>query len=347
VTDLAGGATAAGLAQMIAGNGVTVSNVTYTGNAVAAGTFTGGADALGMDSGVVLSTGTAKGVVGPQQPGSFTGQHPPQPGDADLNALAGAATLDASVLQFDFVPQGDLVTLQYVFGSNEYNAFVNSAYHDQFGIFLNGQDVALVPGTGDPVGVNSVNLQTNAQYFVNNAGPKDPAPAAGPLRDTQLPGFTVVLTVTAHVDPGQTNHLKLAIANTGDPNVDSDVFFQASSLSADTVRPTHPLRYIVNTEGSTLTWEAPLQMVTPPATTGQPTALLPTLTPDVVANASGVTASGVPFINLPSGSNAAPPTGSNVAQPPQTIYLPIQFPKTLKKPLSTVLDNFEVLISQA
>jgi len=337
VTDMTGGLAAADLAKTLTGSGVSVSNVSYTGNAVAAGVFSGGADAIGIDSGVVLSTGTATGVIGPQQPGSFTGPHANQPGDANLDSLAGTGTMDAAVLQFDFVPKGNMVTFQYVFGSDEYNAFVGSAYHDEFGIFLNGKDVALVPGTSDPVSINSVNLQTNAPYYINNAGAGDPSPAAGPLRNTQLSGLTVVLTVTASVTAGQTNHVKIAIANTGDHLVDSDVFFKASSLSAETIRTMHPLRYIVSADGKTTQGEVRLQLTTPPSSTGPVTVYLPTLPADVVANASGVTAAGVPYISVPGGFNPS--------LPEQTIQVPIHFANPLKTPPSALLENFEAIIS--
>ena len=54
------------LAQMLAGPGVTVSNVTFTGATVAGGSFTGGlADGLGIASGVILSSGNIANAVGP------------------------------------------------------------------------------------------------------------------------------------------------------------------------------------------------------------------------------------------------------------------------------------------
>ncbi len=142
-------------------------------------------------------------------------------------------THDATVLEFDFVPKGSTLTFSFVFGSEEYNEFVNSI-NDVFAFFLNGNNVALVPGTNTPVSINNVNLTTNSQFYINNAlaGGSDPTPATPPLLDTQLDGLTTVLTVTAAVNSGVTNHIKLAIADASDGILDSDVFIKSGSFSA-------------------------------------------------------------------------------------------------------------------
>ena len=59
-------------------------------------------------------------------------------------------------------------------------------------------------------------------------------PAAGPV-DTEMDGLTVVLTATAQVNANQTNHIKLAIADAEDDQLDSNVFIKAGSLSSSTL----------------------------------------------------------------------------------------------------------------
>jgi len=54
-------------------------------------------------------------------------------GRSGLTVLAGIATFDAAVLNFDFIPDSDTVQFQYVFGSEEYNEFVGSPFNDVFG----------------------------------------------------------------------------------------------------------------------------------------------------------------------------------------------------------------------
>ena len=78
-------------------------------------------------------------------------------GDADLTALAGYPTYDAVDLTFSFTTPDSNVFFNYVFASTEYFTYVNTQYNDAFGFFLDGVNLALVPGTNTPVAVNNVN----------------------------------------------------------------------------------------------------------------------------------------------------------------------------------------------
>jgi hypothetical protein len=258
VSDLDNGATTNGLAQALVGTGLTVSNVTYTGANRAAGTFTGGTGIIGFDSGIVLDSGAvqtystdpacSQGVEGPNTCYEPTAANPAGgpdgednstafglPGDPDLSALDGDPTFDASVLQFDFVPSFSTVQFSYVFSSEEYSDFANTQFNDVFGFFVNGTNCALVPGTNEPVDVNSINdgndqpggdtTPNNPQFFVNNVPP---------TLNTQMDGLTTVLTCSANVNPGVTNHMKLAIADGSDDVLDSAVFLQGQSLVSGT-----------------------------------------------------------------------------------------------------------------
>ncbi|HVZ80521.1 MAG TPA: choice-of-anchor L domain-containing protein [bacterium] len=233
------------LVQSLMGIGLTYSNVTYQGNGSSAGTFTGGSAIVGFPSGIVLSNGAAASVKGPPVIGG-TSTCNSLPGDADLAVLAGtspASIFDASVLQFDFIPTYNTITFQYVFASDEYNQFIG-AFDDVFGFFLNGVNVALVPGTTTAVSVNTVNNCVNPAYFIDNSGGQSNGvcsvtkPSAG--LNTTMWGLTTVLSVTASVNPGVTNHIKLAIGDAGDCNLDSNVFIQANSFSSGpTATPTN------------------------------------------------------------------------------------------------------------
>ena len=68
------------------------------------------------------------------------------------------------------------------------------------------------------------------EFFINNDlndGGTQPL-----LELIQADGLTKVLTVQAAVQPGATYHLKLAIADLGDRNLDSWVLLKGKSLSA-------------------------------------------------------------------------------------------------------------------
>lgn len=230
VTDLTTD-TAEDLAQSLVGEGISISNVTYTGHVRGAGRFSGMGPAVGFASGIVLSSGSVtevpeegfeSSVVGPNTDDGITGAMD-QPGDEDLTALIEDPTNDAAVLELDFVPQSDQVTFNYVFGSDEYLEYVAS-YNDVFGFFVNGENCATVDD--QPVSVNNINTTENTDLFRNN-DPNEPGPAT---IDAEMDGLTTVLGCTASVEAGTTNHLKLAIADARDSILDSVVFIEAGSF---------------------------------------------------------------------------------------------------------------------
>ncbi|MDQ1697643.1 MAG: hypothetical protein QOJ03_2996 [Frankiaceae bacterium] len=239
-----GSVTASDLAAALAGSGVTISNATVTGSADGIGSFSGGTDVIGIDSGVALSTGflgtpnetcTSNSLLGPNDVSNASCSND-TPGDADLDALVPTATLtaDAAVIEFDVVPETSKLVFNYVFGSEEYNEFVNTDFNDVFGLFVNGQNCAVVPGTSTPVAVNNVNGgnpigtgASNSEFFRDN----DPADFSGSAPyDTQLDGLTTQLECSASVEPGTTNHVKLGIQDVGDTSYDSVVLIKAGSF---------------------------------------------------------------------------------------------------------------------
>jgi len=227
--------------ELLAGSsGITASNINYTGAQVASGTFTGGAGILdsaipgaNFGSGLVLTSGDAHNVIGPNN-STAAGTNVGTAGNTTLDGLIpGYSTHDAAVLTFDFVPTGNFVTFKYVFGSEEYNEWVNSAYNDVFGFFINGVNYALIPGTSTPVSINNVNCghssgatpgsnPSNCGYFIDNYGA---------TLNTQLDGLTTVLSLVAPVISGATNTMFIGIADAGDHILDSAVFLQAGSFT--------------------------------------------------------------------------------------------------------------------
>jgi hypothetical protein len=248
VQDLNHGVTAPDLANALVGTGVTISNVTYTGANNAAGAFAGGTGIIGFDSGVILGSGRVQTTADPHDPCSKGVEGPNEcdanttenftPGDLQLDALSGFTTFDAAILEFDFVPQFSTVQFSYVFSSDEYNEFVNSEFNDVFGFFVNGTNCATVGDPPQPVSINTINggnpfgtSATNPSLYRNN-DPDDPGP---PTIDTEMDGLTVVLTCSATVNAGTSNHMKLAIADASDDVLDSNVLIRAGSLVSGTV----------------------------------------------------------------------------------------------------------------
>jgi hypothetical protein len=151
------------------------------------------------------------------------------PGDTDLDGLIpGFFTLDATILEFDFETAGGDVFFNYIFASEEYNEFVDSEFNDVFGFFLNGVNIALIPGTTTPVSINNVNLGVNSAFYNNN----DPSDLGTPTPfNIEYDGFTTKFTAQALGLGAGTHRIKLAIADAGDRVLDSAVFIQAGSFS--------------------------------------------------------------------------------------------------------------------
>ena len=230
---------------LLAGSsGITFSNASLTGAANGAqnGTFSGGNSAsLGFDTGITLSSGNVSDLsLASNGADSGANSDMGQPGDTNLDTIVSPnSTQDASVLSFDFVPAGDNVEFSYVFGSTEYNGYVNTQFNDVFAFYVNGTNYALVPGTNTPVSINNVNCggpttvppgtnPTNCDYFVNN---RNPDGSVGANELINLGGMTQVFSFVAPVTANQTNSMYLAIADTSDHVLDSAVFIAGGSFS--------------------------------------------------------------------------------------------------------------------
>lgn len=243
--------------------GVVISNETLTCDSVSNGLFSGISN-LGISNGVVLCNGQvdsiagAGGIMGPAS--VFASYSSNLVGDSDLNMLVTGTTYDACKLELDLQPVGNFIEFEYVFGSEEYTSFTCTAFNDVFGFFLSGpgisgpysnnsKNLALVPGSSTcPVAISTIfcpNMagccNTTQTCFGNTSG-------CGMFNATNntcaffvcnatgqtvsYNGFTVPLTIHESVIPGQTYHLKLAIADKSDHVLDSGVFLKANSLKS-------------------------------------------------------------------------------------------------------------------
>ena len=206
-----------------------VGTPTLTGNSSCAGIFTGGRLAVpnGVlpgpdidfpDEGIVISTGLPKALAFQT---SYRKSHDlGSAGDADLDALLTTSTThEACALEFQFECSVDPceISFDYVFGSEEYLEFVASPYNDVFAWFLNGKNIAIVPGTDDFVSVDTINDVVNSQYYVNN----DPWQPPVPFPKLEADGFTIPLQATGLASSKSVNTMKLVIADNADTALDS------------------------------------------------------------------------------------------------------------------------------
>ncbi len=237
---------------VLLGDGVEAFNVTYTGGISQLGYLTQGEDSFSIASGLVLSTDASENLecsintcddcLG----GAFA--------DPDLLDIANSvppmigqnftvtSVNDGCVLEFDFVSGGDSISFNYVFGSDEYETWINTQYNDVFAFFLSGPgitgpfdspagfpdgavNIAGVPDTDPilPITISSVNSGTNAVYYEDNQGGTDVC----------INGYTVPFTAEYAVQCGATYHIKLAIADGSDIALESIVVLEEGSFSSN------------------------------------------------------------------------------------------------------------------
>jgi gliding motility-associated-like protein len=271
--------------DVLLGQNVTVSNITFNGGSPnVVSTAVGGFDCancnLAIPSGFAMSTGDVAGLVGPNNSSSYAGTGTGGLGGSDPDLISLATELGSNpnindwvIIEFDFIPLGDTIQFQYIWGSEEYSEWVNSSFNDIFGFFISGpgisgpysnnsQNIALVPGTSSPVAINSINNGTantgpctSCEYY-NQDGQYGNLAADAPEHTDpyymQLDGYTDILTATAIVQCGETFHIKLAICDTGDSGYSSAVFLQRDSFSSNLVVQTSLELEAGGPEGNTM-----------------------------------------------------------------------------------------------
>jgi len=224
---------------------VSVSNFSASGGNFSAGEmsfgyFNANGSVFPFQEGIVLSTGKLSSVIGPNTNFSDSGIGMGWNGDSDLNtALSLTNTFNATVLEFDFIPNANTISFDYIFASEQYllNPTANQCnYTDGFAFLLKEatatsyQNLALVPGTTIPVRVNTVRGSgticpaANQTYFdAFNTG----------TYPTTYDGQTKILTAQAAVIPGTLYHIKLVIADEGNARFDSGIFLKAGSFVSE------------------------------------------------------------------------------------------------------------------
>lgn len=222
------GTTAIDMANEIFGNGVTVTGATYYGDIDSAGLYSGGdSTAPGVtpgDTGVIMSTGNAEDFTNSSgQSNQNTNTSTNTSGTSNFsqyNNAAGGTIYDGSTLDIDFIPDTNILTMQFVFSSEEYPEFANSIYQDFFGVWINGTLVEHDVGDGE---TDPFNISTTNNINMYNDNTND-------AFNTEMDGFTITLTLTMVVNAGETNSMRIAIADVGDSQYDSNVLIAGDSV---------------------------------------------------------------------------------------------------------------------
>ena len=220
------------------GTGVNVLDVQYVGDNEAVGLFENGTGDIGIERGIVMSTGQAEFATQNENLlASF--EYNTMNVDPDIDQIATDMAWDLCQYRITFIPSFDTLRFNYVFASEEYPDFVCSAFNanDVFGFFISGpgyagpyenggENIALVPGTGQPVSIGTVNNggplcpPQNVQFYNDNDGSATFAYGA----------YLDIFTATAVVMPCDTYEIKLSLADVADALFDSAVFLEAKSF---------------------------------------------------------------------------------------------------------------------
>lgn len=221
-----------------------VSNISVSGWAFLNGNSYGYFDANGssfpFQDGVIISTGRAASAVGPNA--NLLSEGPTNwSGDTDLqNAINENNTINATVIEFDFLPFANKVSFEYIFSSEQYlsNPSPNQCnFSDGFAFLLreasssNYINLAVVPGTNIPVkiptvrGAGTICPPANQMFFDAFNGNEHP---------TNFNGQTKILKAESAVVPGILYHIKLVIADQGNNLYDSAIFLGGGSFSVET-----------------------------------------------------------------------------------------------------------------
>ncbi|WP_257018488.1 choice-of-anchor L domain-containing protein, partial [Winogradskyella pacifica] len=196
--------------------------------------FSNGTD-FPFEDGLLLTSGDASNAAGPNNVTLSDGTAA-WPGDDSLDSAVGVNSLNATSIQFDFIPLADSITFQFFMASEEYNmGSFECNYSDAFAFLLtdssgNVTNLAVLPNSNDPILVTNVHPDNgewcggaNEQYF------------GGYIPDGQPPiafdGQTRIFTARAPVVSGETYTIKYVIADDGDNQLDSGVFIKAGSFN--------------------------------------------------------------------------------------------------------------------
>ncbi|HSD13186.1 MAG TPA: choice-of-anchor L domain-containing protein, partial [Flavobacterium sp.] len=201
--------------------------------------FNSNSSGFPLGQGLIISTGRASSAVGPNT--TLLSEGPTNwPGDSNLEQAIGESnTINATIVEFDFVSVTNYMSFNYIFSSEQYLSNPNSNqcnYSDGFALLIrkstnfNYQNLGVVPETTIPVKVTTVRgpgticPPANVEYFDAFNGSNHP---------TNYNGQTTIMNAEADIEPGVTYHVKLVIADQGNNLYDSAIFIGGNTFTND------------------------------------------------------------------------------------------------------------------
>jgi hypothetical protein len=235
-------------------SGITILNAGYTGDYNQFARFSNPISAFPLSSGIVVTNGNASFATS-SNTGNDGDDSPSSTGanvifNTDLANLVPGQNITqygTIILEFDFKIEGQILSLNYGYASDEYNYCANNSYADPMGIFISGGNISghvnIAKIGSANVNVNTINGCINNSLYINNCRTNTQqqcngscgAPS-GDIREIPYNGFTKKLTATYTLpvcDPNTVYHLAISICNATDNNRDSGIFLESGSMKSE------------------------------------------------------------------------------------------------------------------
>jgi Ca2+-binding RTX toxin-like protein len=230
--------TVSDLTQSILGanSGITINSATYTGANTATSLFSSvnfgatNTSSYVLGSGILMTTGDGQPPL--MNTLDYYGVANNLPGDTDIeqiiqNVFPGAGiTYDATVLEVTFTTPANTnsISLDVMFGSDEYPEWADTWYVDIAGIIVDGVNYGLFnQNPTQPLSILSQNV-VSGNLTDNTTG----------ILPIEYDGMSSPLRVVANLGSGTNHTLKIAIADTGDAIYDSALFVSNLQVSDGT-----------------------------------------------------------------------------------------------------------------
>ncbi len=221
------------------------------------GYFEKGSSIFDFNNGIVLSTGDVSSVPAPfdsnmedkiGEGNEVTGQWG---GDTDLRKILNAQLggdipiYNSTSLEFNIVPLTDQISIDFIFGSNEYELLgdyecidATTNFQDGFAFLISGpgitndsgidgKNIALIPGDNKAVGVGTIHNNKTC----SNVGREDLYVEGATKNTVDVNGYTVPLTAVQDVTPGLTYKIKIVLGERGDGKYDSFIFLAGNGFN--------------------------------------------------------------------------------------------------------------------
>lgn len=198
--------------------------------AVSCGTYTNASGVFGTGPGILLSTGDAAMYYDTSDLDlSYSyGLFASELNNALLAPITGRNVHRDSTrldIMFDLLPGYDGISIDTVFGSEEFPTWRNTDYNDALGIYVNDENIASVDG----LLLNINNRYIDSPSVIEGMGPTG-------LDGVLAPGYIPLLSFSKFLGDGaQSNRLTIVIGDASDPLFDTLAF--VSNLRAHRAVP--------------------------------------------------------------------------------------------------------------